>query len=89
MSLPPAYWLRVSQPSKPPPVLVSFGMEIHSNYRSFPRKRIQSDDSTFPKVCRVDSRFRGNDRRFESRPIPNDTNTPWPSWLRSSKYCGL
>jgi hypothetical protein len=30
---------------------------------------IQSDDSTFPKVCGVDSRFRGNDC------APNDTTT--------------
>jgi hypothetical protein len=26
-------------------------------------------------VDRLDSRFRGNDRRFESDPIPNDTST--------------
>jgi len=31
---------------------------------------IHSDDSTFPKVCGVDSRFRGNDQVS-----PNDTNT--------------
>jgi hypothetical protein len=24
----------------------------------------------------LDSRFRGNDRRFEGDPIPNDTSTP-------------
>ena len=36
---------------------------------------IQSVDSVFPKVCRVDSRFRGNDRRLEWIPIPNDTGT--------------
>jgi hypothetical protein len=30
---------------------------------------IQSDDSTFPKICGVDSRFRGNDC------APNDTRT--------------
>ena len=30
---------------------------------------IQSDDSTFPKVCGVDPRFRGNDC------VPNDTST--------------
>jgi len=37
----------------------------------------------------LDCRFRGNDRRFERHPIPNDTNTPPPSWLHSSKHCGL
>jgi hypothetical protein len=26
-------------------------------------------------IHRVDPRFRGNDRRFEGDPIPNDTNT--------------
>jgi hypothetical protein len=36
---------------------------------------IQSLDSAFPQVCRVDSRFRGNDWRFERDPIPNDTAT--------------
>jgi hypothetical protein len=36
---------------------------------------IQSDDSTFPEVSGVDSRFRGNDWRFEWDPIPNDANT--------------
>ncbi len=32
---------------------------------------IQSDDSTFPKVCGVDSRFRGND----CLGLANDTTT--------------
>ena len=36
---------------------------------------IQSLVSAFPKVCRVDSRFRGNDRRLECIPMPNDTST--------------
>ena len=40
-------------------VLVSFGTGSLSKRRSFPRKRIQSLDGTFPKVCGVDSR--GND----------------------------
>ena len=31
---------------------------------------IQSDDSTFPKVCGVDSRFRGNDQVSQMTPIP-------------------
>jgi hypothetical protein len=37
---------------------------------------MQSDDSTFPKVCRVDSRFRGNDCGFERPCLTNDTITP-------------
>ena len=47
--------------------LASFGMGIYSSRPSFPRKRESSPASTFPKVCRVDSRFRGNDC------APNDT----------------
>jgi hypothetical protein len=45
-----------------PVVLVSFGMGINSSHLSFPSRPaggIQSDESTFPKVCGVDSRFRG------------------------------
>jgi hypothetical protein len=39
------------------------------------KAEIQSVDSAFPKVCRVDSRFRGNDCGLE-RPCPaNDTST--------------
>ena len=38
---------------------------------------IQSVDSLFPKSCRVDSRFRGNDWGLERSPNPNDTNTPF------------
>jgi hypothetical protein len=30
---------------------------------------IQSDDSTFPRVCGVDSRFRGNDQVSQMTPI--------------------
>jgi hypothetical protein len=37
---------------------------------------VQSVDSAFPKVCRMDSRFRGNDRRFVRSGIPKDTATP-------------
>jgi len=33
---------------------------------------IQSVRSAFPKAC---SRLRGNDRRFEREPMPNDTST--------------
>src|SRR5208337_1066095 len=55
-----------------------FGMGTHSSRRSFPRKAcpelaegggIQSDDRTLPRVCGVDSRFRGNDC------APNNTST--------------
>jgi hypothetical protein len=31
---------------------------------------IQSDDSTFPKVCGVHSRFRGNDQVSQMTPVP-------------------
>jgi len=54
-------------------VLVSFGMGIHTSRRSFPSRSaggIQSDDSTFPKVYGVDSRFRGNDYVSQMTPIP-------------------
>ena len=36
---------------------------------------IQSDDSTFAKVCGVDSRFCGNDCGFERPCLANDTST--------------
>ena len=36
---------------------------------------IQSIDSALPKVCRVDSRFRGNDCGFERPCLANDTNS--------------
>ena len=36
---------------------------------------IQSVDSAFPKVCEVDSRFRGNDCGFERPCLANDTST--------------
>jgi hypothetical protein len=36
---------------------------------------IQSSGNAFSTACGVDSRFRGNDRRFEKDPIPNDTTT--------------
>jgi hypothetical protein len=39
------------------------------------KARIQSFDSAFPKVCRVDSRFRGNDCGFERPCLANDTST--------------
>ena len=34
-----------------------------------------SFDSAFPKVCRVDSRFRGNDCGLERACLANDTGT--------------
>jgi hypothetical protein len=37
---------------------------------------IQSVESAFPKVCRVDSRFRGNDDGLERPCLANDTTTP-------------
>ena len=36
---------------------------------------IQSEDSTFPKACGVDSRFRGNDCGLERPCLGNDTTT--------------
>jgi hypothetical protein len=36
---------------------------------------IQSVDSAFPKVCRVDSRFRGNDCDLQRPCLANDTST--------------
>ena len=36
---------------------------------------IQLVGSVFPKVCGVDSRFRGNDRWFLRDAIPNDATT--------------
>ena len=36
---------------------------------------IQSVNSTSPKVCRVDSRFRGNDRRLLRDATPKDLTT--------------
>ena len=36
---------------------------------------IQSVGSAFPKVCQVDSRFRGNDRSFERPCLANDAST--------------
>ena len=53
-----------------PWVLVSFGMGIHSSRRSFPSRSaggIQSDDSTFPKVCGVDSSRHGGTGMTRSR----------------------
>src|SRR5438552_18455971 len=35
---------------------------------------IQTVHSAFPKACEVDSRLRGNERRFEREPMPNDTS---------------
>ena len=40
---------------------------------------IQSIKSAFPKVCRVDSRFRGNDWRVEFESIPNPKMIPAPT----------
>jgi hypothetical protein len=31
----------------------------------------------FPMACEMDSRFRGNDRRFEVDPAANDKPTDW------------
>ena len=36
---------------------------------------IQSDDSTFPKVCGVDSRFRGNDCGLQRPCLANGIST--------------
>ena len=36
---------------------------------------IQSVENAFPKVCRVDSRFRGNDCGLEHRCLPNDATS--------------
>ena len=38
---------------------------------------IQSIDSALPKVCGVDSRFRGNDRDFQRPCLANDASTPF------------
>ncbi len=36
--------------------------------------------------CEVDSRFRGNDRRIEWLPIPNDTTTACPACRRNLTF---
>ena len=57
-------------------MLVSFGMGDQLEPPVIPAKAgIQSDDSTFPKVCGVDSRFRGNDYGLERPCLANDTST--------------
>jgi hypothetical protein len=38
---------------------------------------IQFGDKAFPMAYRVDSRLRGNDRRFDRGRIPNDITTPF------------
>jgi hypothetical protein len=38
---------------------------------------IQSVDSAFPKVCRVDSRFPGNDCGLQRPCLANDTSNPF------------
>jgi hypothetical protein len=43
---------------------------------------IQSVDSAFPKVCQVDSRFRGNDCGFERPCLANNTSTRTHADLR-------
>ena len=57
-------------------VLVSFARHGRSKPQSFRRKR-ESTRRTFGNALftEADSRFRGNDRRFEMGPIPNDTTT--------------
>jgi hypothetical protein len=46
---------------------------------------IQCVESAFPKVCRVDSRFRGNDRRIESIPKPNEASTRHPRGVKDRR----
>ena len=41
-------------------------------------------DSAFPKLCGVDSRFRGNDCGLERPCLANDTTTRAGVWNRSS-----
>src|SRR5437667_12890972 len=42
---------------------------------------IQPVGGLFPMTCGVDSRLRGNDRRFERCSMPNDTTTQFTSFL--------
>jgi hypothetical protein len=46
---------------------------------------IQSDDSTFPKVCGVDSRFRGNDCGLQRPCLANDTSTQCSSAISNQQ----
>jgi hypothetical protein len=58
-------------------VVVSFGWDPFRNAghsRPAMAGGIQSVDNAFPKVCRVDSRFRGNDCGLERPCLANDTS---------------
>ncbi|MGD0009832.1 MAG: hypothetical protein ABSE93_14960 [Terriglobia bacterium] len=49
---------------------------------------IQPVDSAFPKVCRVDSRFRGNDCGFERPCLANEPTTKAGfCYLRERRLC--
>jgi hypothetical protein len=58
-------------------VMVSFARHGRSKPQSFPRQR-ESTRQTFGNALSTDwippAERDGNDRRFESAPIPNDTN---------------
>jgi len=57
-------------------VVASFRITSLTNHRSFPRKRESSSyKGTFPEVCGVDSRLRGNDESVERRCLANDATT--------------
>ena len=63
-------------------MLVSFARHGRSKPQSFPSRPAGGIYPANPQKCAVrglDSRFRGNDRRFERDPIPNDTTTE--SWV--------
>ena len=60
-------------------VSVSSAMVSLSKHQSFPSRSaggIHSVDSAFQEVCRVDSRFRGNDCDLQRPFFANDTSTP-------------
>ena len=72
-----AYWItRTSARGRRAPTALNPSTHGHCEPRSFPRKR-ESTGQTFGSALfdGLDSRFRGNDRRFKRDPIPNDTNT--------------
>ena len=53
---------------------MSFGISSSYNTPVIPAKAgIQSLDSPFPKVCAVDSRFRGNDCGLDRPCLANET----------------
>jgi len=72
------------------PPFTAHGQEARAETLVIPAKAgIQSVANAFPKVRRVDSRFRGNDCGFERPCLANDTSTPALRMVTYSLHLGI